>query len=154
MTSDLQREALEAVSTCACESLRRSARAVTRDYERALAPSGLKATQFPILAALAVAGPIPISTLAEALTLDRTTLTRNLKGLADDGDLTIGPDDGAGDRRVRVVGLTPRGRERLGRALPLWRRAQQDVVDRYGAERLQGLRADLADLVGARGPSA
>ena len=152
MAFDLRSEALEAVTTCACESIRRTARAVTRDYERALAPSGLKATQFPILAALALAGPLPITTLADALTIDRTTLTRNLKGLADEGDLTIGPDDdAAADRRVRVVALTPRGRERLRRALPLWRQAQQEVTDRYGAERLEGLRSDLTDLVSVCG---
>lgn len=151
MAFDLRSEALEAVTTCACESLRRTARAVTRDYERALAPSGLKATQFPILSALALAGPLPITTLADALTVDRTTLTRNLKGLADDGDVTIGPDDAAADRRVRVVALTPRGRQHLRRALPLWRQAQQEVTDRYGAERLEGLRSDLEDLVAVCG---
>jgi DNA-binding MarR family transcriptional regulator len=151
MPFDLRSAALEAVSTCACESLRRTARAVTRDYERALAPSGLKATQFPILAALALGGPLPITTLAEALTIDRTTLTRNLKGLADEGDLTIGPDEDAADRRLRVVALTPRGRERLRRALPLWRRAQREVADRYGSERLEGLRTDLAELVAVCG---
>ena len=152
MAFDLRSEAGEAVSTCACESLRRTARAVTRDYERALAPSGLKATQFPILAALAMAGPLPITTLAEALTIDRTTLTRNLKGLADDGDVSIGPgSDAAADRRLRLVALTPRGRERLRRALPLWRQAQQEVTDRYGTERLEGLRRDLADLIAVCG---
>lgn len=33
------------------------------------------------------------------------------------------------DRRVRVVRLTRQGREAIGRAYPLWRRAQAQLVE-------------------------
>jgi DNA-binding MarR family transcriptional regulator len=131
------------MTACACEGLRRTARTVTRQYEKALAPSGLKATQFPIVIALAAAGPLPVSVLAAALALDRTTLTRNLKGLVAQGVVEFAPDD---DRRVRVVRLTGEGGQALRRALPLWRQVQATVEAQFGQPRLHDLMAELSEL--------
>ena len=68
---------------CSCFNLRRAARRVTQVYDHALAPSGLKATQFTLLVVLegADAGEgIAMTRLAEKLGMDRTTLTRNRQG--------------------------------------------------------------------------
>ena len=46
-------EALKFETPCACSTLRRAARAVTAVYDAALAPSGLRITQFSILRKLA-----------------------------------------------------------------------------------------------------
>jgi hypothetical protein len=62
---------------CHCLAARRTARAITRDFEAKLRPHGLRATQFSILAALALKDPIPVSELAWGLGLERTTLTRS-----------------------------------------------------------------------------
>jgi DNA-binding MarR family transcriptional regulator len=64
---------------CACNQLRRATRGITALYESALAPSGLKVTQLPILVGLGSTGDLSVSSPADALALDRTTLTRNLK---------------------------------------------------------------------------
>src|SRR4030088_1624820 len=85
----LQEACSRVVAECACEGLRRTARAVTQHYEDALAPSGLRATQFPIVVALASAGPLPVTRLAQALVLDRTTLTRNMRALLDRGLIAV-----------------------------------------------------------------
>ncbi|MEE8273100.1 MAG: MarR family transcriptional regulator, partial [Alphaproteobacteria bacterium] len=66
---------------CTCFNLRKAARAVTQLYDAALGPSGLRATQFSLIAALGVRGAPTISQLAKAMVMDRTTLTRNLKPL-------------------------------------------------------------------------
>src|SRR4051794_29574684 len=92
---------------CACNALRQAAREMTQRYERALAPSGVKATQFPILVALGAGDAIPLTPLADALALDRTTLTRNLRILQGRGLVTV-----AGvqqDGRMRMVGITDEG---------------------------------------------
>src|SRR4029077_11096680 len=67
---------LSLCTQCHCLAARRRARAITRHFEAELRPHGLRATQFSILAALALAGTLPMGELAELLGLERTTLTR------------------------------------------------------------------------------
>ncbi len=130
-------------TTCGCEGTRRTARALTQHYEEALAPSGLRATQLPILVALGAAGPLPVTRLAEALGIDRTTLTRNLKSLEERSFVEVVP---AQDARVRIVTLTPDGRRILEESIALWSHAQASVEDRFGKERLGRLVSELSAL--------
>jgi DNA-binding MarR family transcriptional regulator len=133
----------EAAQTCACQGVRRSARTVTQLYEHVLAPVGLKATQLPILVALELHGPVPLSPVAEGLVMDRTTLTRNLRALQKKNLVTVMTGN---DRRVRLLALTEQGRETLEEALQLWKRAQAEVKSTYGERRLEGLLNELAVL--------
>ena len=125
---------------CSCGNLRRASRAVTQLYDGVLQASGLKATQFTLLVAAAELKSAPISQMAEALVMDRTTLTRNLKPLVKDGLLTVEPGE---DRRSRWIRLTPKGRRVLAEALPLWDRAQNRVIQGLGRARWQRLIGDL-----------
>lgn len=129
---------------CACNQLRRATRGVTQLYESALAPSRLKATQLPILVGLGSAGDLSVSTLADALALDRTTLTRNLKVL--EGRGLVSSRDDAGDARVRIVSLTLEGADVLSGALTRWERMQREVEETFGRERLRALYAELEAL--------
>ena len=128
---------------CACFNSRKAARAVTRFYDRMLAPSGLKATQLTMLGAISISGTARMSELASLLALDKTTLTRNLRRLQADGLIAI--TTGA-DRRARVVELTHTGTDALERALPLWREAQRRMVEHMGQERWRRLVTDLAEI--------
>jgi DNA-binding MarR family transcriptional regulator len=112
---------------CACKSLRRTARAVTQLYDETLRPSGLRVTQFTLLVAVAVSEPVPITRLADALALDRTTLARDLRPLNERGLVEVAAGD---DRRMRVVRLTRQGRDAIARAYPLWEQAQARMVER------------------------
>lgn len=126
---------------CACFNLRRAARLVTQLYDRRLAPSGLKATQFTLLAMIAGAGKgITITELAGRLGTDRTTLTRNLRIVEKERLVRIDPGD---DRRERIVVITEEGRRRLAEAAPLWRQAQLEVTGRFDEEDWSGLLAML-----------
>ena len=131
-------------ATCANANLRRATRAVTQMYDGYLAPSGLQATQFMLLSACAKAGPVTLSALAEALVMDRTTLTRNLRPLQARGLVKVAPGD---DRRVRMVTLSEKGYSALARALPLWQEAQTEILKGFGQRRLTGLLQDLSALV-------
>jgi DNA-binding MarR family transcriptional regulator len=82
--------------------------------------------------------------MADALVMDRTTLTRNLKPLVKDGLLAVEP---GADRRSRWVRLTPKGRKTLAEALPLCQRGQDRVVEGLGRERWQRLVGDLGATV-------
>src|SRR5437870_6276864 len=92
---------------CTCLNLRRITRKVTQRYDEWLAPSGLRATQFSLLGILHAPGEVSISGLAERMDIDRTTLTRNLQLLAEQGLVAIGTGS---DPRSRTVSVTPKGR--------------------------------------------
>src|ERR1700722_12307018 len=93
---------------CACAALRRASRAVTQHYEQSFRGSGLRATQFTLLAVLTQTGPLPLSSLAAQAGLERTTLTRNLRLLETKGLVRVVSIDG--DQRVRRVEMTRAGR--------------------------------------------
>lgn len=123
---------------CSCFAARRTARTITQHYERQLKPSGLTVTQFTLLAMLSLLGPQPLSRFAGQLGLERTTLTRNLKALRDRGWVT---ESATADRRVRFLAITKRGTVAARAALPLWRKAQQSIARRLGADTINALAA-------------
>ena len=132
------------VSACLCSNLRKAARTVTQAYDAALLPSDIKITQFILLSKLSTLGEVPVSTLADALVMDRTTLTRNLKPLISRGWIRIAADD---DRRVRLVSLTREGQARFEDAHPHWQQAQVQMTERLGTERLGALLDDLSATI-------
>jgi DNA-binding MarR family transcriptional regulator len=140
----------EAAAICACTSLRKASRAVTQLFDEALQPSGLRSTQLILLLEIVIAEPATVPRLARKLIMDPSTVTRNLQPLVKRGLLA----SVAGDRN-QTFRLTPRGRETLERAVPLWERTQNDFVGRLGAERWQTMLRDLSEAVSvARGNSA
>jgi DNA-binding MarR family transcriptional regulator len=122
---------------CNCLAVRQAARRISQFYGAFLAPSGLKATQFSILARLGRRGPLSVNELAEAMVMDRTTLGRNLRPLERDGLVRVATGE---DRRRRDASLTADGRRRLEAALPLWKAAQKSFEASYGHERAARLR--------------
>lgn len=118
-------------STCICTHLRRAARGVSRHYDEALEGFGINVAQFSLLRHLQRLDKPSISTLAEAMGLDRSTLGRNLKVLEADGLVALAEGD---DLRNRVVLLTADGRARVEAAEPAWEKAQGGLVDTLGAK--------------------
>ena len=131
------------VTDCTCFNLRKAARAVTQYYDEALRPSGLRATQFSLLSTIKAFGVVSIGVLADEAVMDRTTLTRNLKLLEQEGLVTVTPGD---DARVREVALTPAAHSQLAEAHRYWRKAQAHMAEAMGAD---GARRLLRDLAGA-----
>ncbi len=123
---------ISACRACYCLAARRAARAITRLYEEKLRPHGLRATQFSILAALALKGPTPVNELAELLGLERTTLTRGAALLKRNGWIAAARSE---DARERPVRLTQAGRRKLEGALPAWKEAQELVSRRLESDR-------------------
>ncbi len=124
--------ALFETTRCLCLAARRAARTITREFDQALRPQGLRATQFTLLAALRLAGPQSIGALAEIMSADRTTLTRNLAVAADHGWVTLKTD--RDDARARIATITAKGSRTLHAALPAWRETQQRLLDDIGRE--------------------
>jgi DNA-binding MarR family transcriptional regulator len=113
---------LSQTRACHCLAARRRARTITRVFEQRLRPHGLRATQFSVLAVLALKGPTPVGELAHILGLERTSLTRSAAVLERRGWVAALP---AEDARRRPLRLTRAGRARLERAFPAWKEAQE-----------------------------
>ena len=118
------------VESCACHKVRMAARAVTRAYDDALRPTGLRASQLALLVAIDNNdGAISITAVAKVMGMDRSTLTRNLRPLEKEGLVAIGLE---GWRRSRSLQITKKGQSRLREALPLWQRAQDSLRRNLG----------------------
>lgn len=136
-----RRDCAAAAAVCACFNIRKTARAVTRLFDEALEPAGIRSTQFALMASIHAEDTITLPDLARAVGVDRSALTRSLRPLERDGLLKVTASRSAGRSRAR---LTAKGRRQLARCVPLWREAQERFVAGIGVRRWDGLRADLA----------
>ena len=131
---------------CNCLAMRQAARHMTQLYDRHLAESGLRSTQYSILSRLDRRGPLSINALAAQMVMDRTTLGRNMLPLERDGLLAA--QTSRTDRRSKELHLTAAGRERLRVARKQWAKAQKEFETSYGAPQSSALRAMLHAVVG------
>lgn len=138
-------------SDCTCGSLRKASRRISQFYDAALAPVGIKSTQYSILSELergSARGPVTLCVLAAALVMDRSTLGHNLRPLARDElvRLRLAPDD----KRKRYIDLTHKGTTVLHRARRLWRRAEGRFEAIFGKQPAADLRAVLLHIANNR----
>ena len=135
------------VEDCACHKVRMAARAVTRAYDDALRPARLRASQLAVLVAINNNdGAISINALAKIMGMDRSTLTRNLRPLENEGLVKVGLEAW---RRSRSLEITKNGRSRLREALPLWQRAQDSLRRSLGDRSWADVHASLDRLIWA-----
>jgi DNA-binding MarR family transcriptional regulator len=121
---------------CSNAKLRQLTRRVSQHYDREMAKIGLKATQYSLLTQVLQRGPIRPGDLAQAMALEASTLTRNLKPLVAAGWLCVGEGT---DARSHLVTITATGREKRAEAQRRWKTAQQSLNDLLGIERVVAL---------------
>ena len=129
---------------CACTTLRKAARAVTRFYDAAIERAGMTTTQFAVLRAAERAGTVTMSRVADDLVMDRTSLYRTVAPLLRDGWLRCASSDD--DARAKCLVVTPLGRSRIARAAKEWDAAQARVVAHIGRRRWGRLSASLLEI--------
>jgi DNA-binding MarR family transcriptional regulator len=154
ITKLMTRQSRRRLSPCVCNTLRMVSRVVTQLYDNCLRPSGLRVTQFSILAAVARLGEASLKQLEDELAIDQTTLTRSLALLERDGVLERASHP---DGRIKAMRLTSKGRRALGVARPLWAQAQDKVLRDLGTKAWADAQRRLTHLlhvaVKRRGPS-
>ncbi len=116
---------------CVGFNTRRATRLITQYYDKALAPAGLRSTQYSFLSALSMFGEASMQDMTIIMAMDRTTLTRNLSPLLKKGLVKVSVGS---DRRSRPIQITAKGKSTLEKALPHWQKAQSHIVDTVGAE--------------------
>src|SRR6266436_575079 len=132
------------LSPCVCNTLRMASRAVTQLYDDDLRPSGLRVTQYSILAMIARTGEANLRQLEDMLAIDQTTLTRSLNLLERDRMIERVPHP---DGRIKAMRLTRSGERVLKVARPLWAQAQDKVLRDLGTRAWDDAQRRLARLL-------
>lgn len=124
--------------------LRKATRRISQAYDTALAPTGLKTTQYTLLSAINRASQPTLSELAAILVMDRSTLGHNLRPLEREGLVAMLAD--RADARSRRVHLTPQGITRHAEAKRLWQKMQARFEETFGPSQTAALREALLQL--------
>jgi DNA-binding MarR family transcriptional regulator len=117
--------------TCACATARQLARTLTQLYDRHLRTAGMETPQFTILMMLDQAGPLSQVDLGRLQSMDKTTVSRNVRVLEKYGWIR---EVSSNDRRKRQFGLSSDGKKRLSAAKPAWEKAQRELRSGMTAE--------------------
>ena len=116
-------------NSCLCQRIQRAGRVIGRRFDEAFRPLGINNWQFSVLIALKYLGSPTIGELADALGMDRTTVTKNLKPLSRRALLRVSADEH--DARARRIALTEAGEAILAEAGDSWHQAQQSIMARF-----------------------
>ncbi len=132
---------------CPALRVRQASRVLARLYDDELAPFGLHSSQLPVLAAAALFGDsgTPMSKLAQAVLMDRTTLTRSIRPLERAGLLRVArsPEDA----RTKIVVITRSGGRMIESIFPVWERVLKQIKKSLGAEMLTELHGRLDQVI-------
>ena len=129
---------------CLCALVRKASRSLTSLYDQALAPSGLRVTQYSLLANINRQGRTTASKLSKLLLMDKTTLTRNLNLLEKRGLIETKPGR---DGRVKEIFLSEKGEAAFTEARPLWKNVQVHLGEKFGESKAAELMQSLDDLL-------
>lgn len=129
---------------CTNFRLRHLMRQVARHYDAEVAKSGLKTTQYSLLSHVLHLGPLRPVDLAQAMGVEASTLTRNLKPMIAAGWLLQGEGP---DARSRLIEITDEGREKRAEAQRHWRAAQEQLNEVLGIERVVALHALIDESI-------
>ena len=126
-------------SDCLAVRVRLLNRTITAIFDNALRPLGLTAGQLNILVIITKRGPISAIEIAERLNMEKSTVSRNLGRMRDNGWLKVSAAEPGQKQRLA---LSRRGKELLAKSLPAWKRAQTQatqVLGQRGGESLAQL---------------
>ena len=129
---------------CTSLKLRQLSRRVSQRFDHIVGEAGLKTTQYSLLSNIVARGPIRPGELAAAMEMDASTLTRNLQPLIAQGWVVVGAGT---DGRSRSVAITDAGRTKRSEAQRDWKRAQLELNERLGPERVARLHAVIDECL-------
>jgi DNA-binding MarR family transcriptional regulator len=139
----LSRELKRIESLCPGYTLRRAQKTVNRWFEAAFRGAEISSSQYAILLTLAVQQPLSTGTLAQHLSSEVSTVTRNMQSLDTAGLVQTEP---GADKRFRNYYLTDSGVQALDDNLPRWKDAQKRTLARVGKVRWMSMLGGLKSL--------
>lgn len=123
----------EELADCLVLNTVSAARSLLRRYDARLKPFGVTVQQFSLLGAIRSHPEEPVALLAQRISLDRTSLTRNLDLLERKGLVhrLAGPSGNA-----RFCALTEAGDTLLDQLVVEWRKAQPGLLTGLSADEI------------------
>jgi MarR family 2-MHQ and catechol resistance regulon transcriptional repressor len=116
-------------------------RALTRYAASGIEETGLGLSDFGVLEALLHKGPLPVNTIGPIVDLTPGSISIAVDRLFEKG--LVSRVESTEDRRVRIVGLTPQGRDLIGSAFRKHAGQMRRVFSELSAEELRGLEVAL-----------
>ena len=110
---------IEELQKCTCFNFRLIARELTNQYNYSLKSSGIKSTQVPILAILNIYKKVETKKIAKILSIETSTIRRNLMILQKKNLIKIIKKDINGN----LLSLTNDGYLKFKEILPIWRKS-------------------------------
>ena len=108
-----------------------------------MAGTGLSITQFSILRSLSRTGPSPLSSLALALVMERTSLYRTIAPLVENGAVVLKEGN---NKKIKIAALTPDGTSMMEVARPNWEKAQNAITAAIGETEWSALSKTLLTI--------
>jgi DNA-binding MarR family transcriptional regulator len=130
-------------AACACTTVKKLSRILTRAYDDGLAGSGINITQLAVMRCIGRRQGEPLVRVAEELEMDRTSLYRAIAPMVRDGWLSR--SDGA-DARSRTAAITRKGHQVLAKAAAGWDEMQDRLVKGFGKDEWDSLAKELNRL--------
>ena len=127
-------EASQLNQACIADKLRLLNRIITQLYDEALRPTGMTTSQMNILVVVAKYGEASPHQVGDWLHMEKSTLSRNLRRLQQNGWLRILESDKG---RTHTLKLTSKGSRALRKGLPLWESAQREAEAILGKAGIQ-----------------
>jgi DNA-binding MarR family transcriptional regulator len=128
---------------CACTTVKKLSRILTRAYDEGLSGTGINITQLAVMRCIGRRQGEPLVRVAEELEMDRTSLYRAIAPMVRDGWLSL--NDGA-DARSRTAVITRKGDQVLTKAAAGWEEMQDRLVKAFGKKEWDSLAKELNRL--------
>src|SRR5690348_5526260 len=116
-------------------------RALTRDGAAGIEETGLGLSDFGVLEVLLHKGPLPVNTIVPIVDLTPGSISIAVDRLVAKG--LVSRVESAEDRRVRIVALTPRGKDLIVSAFRKHSGQMNRVLSELSPEELRGLEEKL-----------
>ena len=130
--------------TCVNQNLKKFSRTIALIYDRKLSINNITINQFAILSYIAYYDNITLGSVAIKLSMDRSTLSKNLKPLFREKYIIV---TGMDDKRKKNLSLTQKGLGVLEQSIISWKEAQNDIYRQYGKKEIHNLVRMLHGLI-------
>ncbi|WHZ10944.1 MAG: Homoprotocatechuate degradative operon repressor [Burkholderiaceae bacterium] len=125
--------------------LAQASQLISSEFHRIVNANGLGVSEWRVLATLAGSEALSIGRIAQITTIKQSTVSRLLDRMQAAGYVRRLEHDG--DRRVTPVAITPAGNRVVARLIPLARAHEQRVLEPFGLQRAEALKATLRSII-------
>lgn len=132
------------LSECALFDIQRASRVVASLYNSHLRDAGITIAQWSLLRNIAAMQPVSIGRLAEALAMERTSVTRLVEPLI---HRRLARSEAGDDKRVRNLEVTAKGMAKVHSGEKHWHAAQRELMDTLGSGKWLAMRDSLRSTI-------